>query len=74
MLDSWRYGWIKLSKLVATEVKGFKRGLVMNVTDLILSLTYSEIGRHQMTLCPIKNLLTANKVGGAHVSGRSRLC
>ena len=46
--------------------------MVTNVTDhtltlaLTLTLTYSEIGHHQMTLCPIKNLLTVSKVDGAY--------
>ena len=41
--------------------------MVTDVTNhtLTLTLTYSEIGHHLMTLCPIKNLLTVMEMDGA---------
>ena len=55
-------------KQIAIEGIDNKDCMVIDVTNhtLTLALTYSEIGHHQMTLCPIKNLLTVSKMSVAY--------
>ena len=55
-------------KQIAIEGIDKKDCMVTDVTNhtLTLALTYSEIGHHQMTLCPIKNLLTVRKMSVAY--------